>query len=84
MTIIIEKLSFYFLIKKKEPHNNFGRKRVKGCLARGWILESLKFYFLRKEFFLDENILFVNHGSYGAVPKPVFQVQQGYWRSNII
>jgi len=31
---------------------------------------------IRKEFYLDENILFVNHGSYGAVPKTVFQKRQ--------
>jgi selenocysteine lyase/cysteine desulfurase len=31
---------------------------------------------IRKEFLLDESILFVNHGSYGAVPKKVFQKRQ--------
>jgi len=33
---------------------------------------------IRKEFFLDESILFVNHGSYGAVPKRIFQKRQDF------
>jgi isopenicillin-N epimerase len=36
---------------------------------------SLKEYFL-----LDPNIVFLNHGSYGATPKPVFEAYQNWQR----
>lgn len=33
---------------------------------------------LKKEFFLDPKITFLNHGSYGACPKPVFRAYRRY------
>ena len=36
-------------------------------------MSSLKEYFL-----LDQNIVFLNHGSYGATPKPVFEAYQNW------
>ena len=38
-------------------------------------MSSLKEYFL-----LDPNIVFLNHGSYGASPKPVFEAYQNWQR----
>lgn len=38
-------------------------------------MSSLKEYFL-----LDPNIVFLNHGSYGATPKPVFEAYQNWQR----
>ena len=38
-------------------------------------MSSLKQYFL-----LDSNIIFLNHGSYGATPKPVFESYQNWQR----
>ena len=38
-------------------------------------MSSLKEYFL-----LDPNIVFLNHGSYGAAPKPVFEAYQNWQR----
>ncbi len=36
-------------------------------------MSSLKEYFL-----IDPNIVFLNHGSYGAAPKPVFEAYQNW------
>jgi isopenicillin-N epimerase len=38
-------------------------------------MSSLKEYFL-----LDPNVIFLNHGSYGATPKPVFEAYQNWQR----
>jgi isopenicillin-N epimerase len=35
---------------------------------------------LRKHFLLDPDIVFLNHGSYGATPKPVFEAYQNWQR----
>ena len=35
---------------------------------------------MKERFLLDPGIVFLNHGSYGACPKPVFDVWQGWQR----
>jgi len=35
---------------------------------------------LKKQFFLDPNVIFLNHGSFGATPKPVFNEYQRWQR----
>lgn len=35
---------------------------------------------LRREFLLDPDVTFLNHGSFGACPRPVFDVYQGWQR----
>jgi isopenicillin-N epimerase len=35
---------------------------------------------LRKHFLLDPSIIFLNHGSFGATPRPVFRVYQHWQR----
>ena len=35
---------------------------------------------LKEQFLLDPNIVFLNHGSFGATPKPVFRVYQDWQR----
>jgi isopenicillin-N epimerase len=35
---------------------------------------------LKDDFLLDPNIIFLNHGSFGAAPKPVFEVYQAWQR----
>jgi isopenicillin-N epimerase len=35
---------------------------------------------LKEQFLLDPNIVFLNHGSFGATPKPVFDVYQAWQR----
>lgn len=35
---------------------------------------------LRDEFLLDPNVVFLNHGSFGATPRPVFEVYQEWQR----
>src|SRR5215211_2384206 len=35
---------------------------------------------LKEQFLLDPNIVFLNHGSYGATPKPVFEAYQNWQR----
>ena len=37
---------------------------------------------LKQKFFLDDSITFLNHGSYGACPKPVFEDYQN-WQRNL-
>jgi isopenicillin-N epimerase len=37
---------------------------------------------LRDQFFLDPNLTFLNHGSFGSVPRPVFEVHND-WRRRI-
>jgi isopenicillin-N epimerase len=39
-------------------------------------------YKLRKLFLLDPSVAFLNHGSFGATPKPVFDEYQR-WRLNL-
>ena len=33
---------------------------------------------LNSQFLLDPEVIFLNHGSFGATPKPVFDTYQGY------
>ncbi len=35
---------------------------------------------LKSQFLLDPEVIFLNHGSFGATPKPVFDVYQGWQR----
>ena len=35
---------------------------------------------IRDQFLLDPTIAYLNHGSYGACPKPVFEAYQDYQR----
>jgi isopenicillin-N epimerase len=35
---------------------------------------------LRSQFLLDPDVIFLNHGSFGATPKPVFEAYQGWQR----
>ena len=35
---------------------------------------------LKEQFLLDPNVVFLNHGSFGATPKPVFRVYQNWQR----
>src|SRR5689334_4675781 len=44
-----------------------------GSMAYNVPMSSLKEYFL-----LDPSIVFLNHGSYGAAPKPVFDAYQSW------
>ena len=37
---------------------------------------------MRNQFLLDEKITFLNHGSYGACPKPVFEKYQ-FWQREL-
>jgi isopenicillin-N epimerase len=44
-------------------------------LARGLTVHGLKEFFL-----LDPDVIFLNHGSFGAAPRPVFQAYQDWQR----
>ena len=35
---------------------------------------------LRSQFLLDPDVIFLNHGSFGATPKPVFKAYQDWQR----
>jgi isopenicillin-N epimerase len=35
---------------------------------------------MRKQFLLEDNVIFLNHGSFGACPRPVFAVYQAWQR----
>ncbi|PJH75787.1 MAG: aminotransferase, partial [Anaerolineae bacterium CG_4_9_14_0_8_um_filter_58_9] len=37
-------------------------------------------YNLKRHFLLDPTVTFLNHGSFGATPKPVFAAYQGWQR----
>jgi isopenicillin-N epimerase len=37
---------------------------------------------LRQEFLLDPDVVFLNHGSFGATPEPVF-VEYGRWQREL-
>src|SRR5688500_20309293 len=37
---------------------------------------------LRREFLLDPDVVFLNHGSYGATPEPVF-AEYGRWQREL-
>jgi isopenicillin-N epimerase len=42
--------------------------------------EGISLFDLRRLFLLDPEIVFLNHGSFGATPKPVFDVYQNWQR----
>lgn len=43
---------------------------------------SLPLHHLAEQYLLDPDIVFLNHGSYGAVPRPVFESYQ-YWQREL-
>ena len=60
-------------VSSNSPHNRpdlIGFQNLSGLIA------NMKT--LRSQFLLDPNVIFLNHGSFGATPRPVFDVYQDW------